>query len=206
MIVDTNNCKQNLIMISLSKFFCNSSNMNVMLPIVKGTSNISLRVIDWFVTNYSKKKNIIYDLKKKKKIIKINVYLNYKSQLKAYSKKQFDPFCRRDRISFFYDNDKEIITTVGQLNFFRWAIDNKVIDFIKNNLKEIEEDMNISVRNTYNLKNKEEKSSKIKMNRRKKVSGGGDDSKKTRKKRHELSVSATKSINRHVTTITVQFE
>ena len=66
MIVDTNNCKQNLIMISLSKFFCNNSNMNVMLPIVKGSSNISLRVIDWFVTNYSKKKNIIYDIKKKK--------------------------------------------------------------------------------------------------------------------------------------------
>ena len=45
--------------------------------------------------------------------------------------KQFDPFCRRDRIQFNYGKDKYIITTVGQLNFFRWAIENKVLDYIK---------------------------------------------------------------------------
>ena len=66
------------------------------------------------------------------------VYLNYKSQLKAYSKKQFDPFCRRERILFYVgkyngvDNDP-LRTTVGQLNFFRWAIQNKILDYIYDN-------------------------------------------------------------------------
>ena len=148
-----------------------------------------------------KKKNIVYNLPDKKQF---NVFLNYKSQLKAYSKKQFDPFCRRERISFFYDDDKEIITTVGQLNFFRWAIDNKVIEYINKNLKEIEYDMNVSVRNVY--KKNCDDSTKIKLNKKKKIIGGSDETKKSRKKRHELSVSATKSINKHFTTITVKFE
>lgn len=197
------NCKQSLIMINLTKFFCgnNIKNAEIMLPIINGSSKISLRAIDWFVTNYSKKKNIVYNLPDKKQF---NVFLNYKSQLKAYSKKQFDPFCRRERISFFYDDNKEIITTVGQLNFFRWAIDNNVIDYINKNLKEIEYDMNISVRNVY--KKNSDENTKIKLNKKKKITGGSDETKKSRKKRHELSVSATKSINKHFTTITVKFE
>ena len=74
--------------------------------------------MDWFVTNYSKKHNICY-LTKNNKNINFIVYLDYKNQLKAYSKKQFDPFCRRERISFNDINNNEIITTVGQLNFFQ---------------------------------------------------------------------------------------
>ena len=143
-----------------------------MLPIINGQSNLSLRIIDWFVTNYSKKKNISFiknDNIYQKQFI---VYLNYKKQLKAYSKKQFDPFCRRDRINFFYNEKNSIITTVGQLNFFRWAIENKVLDYIEDKLKDIEDDMNKSVRNIYSKK-------KIQTHQN------------TRKKRRELSKSAT---------------
>ena len=57
--------------------------------------------------------------------------MNYKSQLKAFSKKQFDPFCRRKRIKFDYEKSKNIITTIGQLNFFKWIIENKILDYIK---------------------------------------------------------------------------
>ena len=45
-----------------------------------------------------------------------NTYHAYKSQLKSFSKKKFDPFCRRNRIMFDC-NGVEIETTVGQLNF-----------------------------------------------------------------------------------------
>ena len=59
-------------------------------------------------TSYTKKNNTTYDLfyEKNKEILskQFIVYLNYKSQLKAYSKKQFDPFCRRQRINFYYSN------------------------------------------------------------------------------------------------------
>jgi hypothetical protein len=53
--------------------------------------------------------------------------------LKSFSKKQFDPFRRNVRIDFEYEPGKTIETTVAQLNFFRWAISNKVIDYINTN-------------------------------------------------------------------------
>ena len=172
-----------------------------MLPIVTGKSKISLRVIDWFVTNYSKKNNINYYIQTKKNGELVNkqfiVYLNYKSQLKAYSKKQFDPFCRRERISFYYDSKKEIVTTVGQLNFFRWAIENNIISYIKKNLKIVESDMNMSIRNIY--KNSSSKSLKNKNFKKGKAI-------KVRRKRKELSVNASNSISKHNVTITVKFE
>ena len=205
----TVNRKQDLLMNSLTDFF-NEMNVNKMLPIVNGKSNVSLRIIDWFVTNYAKKHNVSYytehliDTREDDKFIKkiVNkqfiVYLNYKSQLKAYSKKQFDPFCRRERISFFYDKDNELITTVGQLNFFRWAIENNVLEYINDNLKDIENDMNTSVRSLYSKRNKSKKNNKRNIS--------GDESKKQRRKRQELSVNATKSISKHNVKILVKFE
>ena len=80
------------------------------LPILSGKSNISLRIIDWFVTNYAKKNNIMVSVYNKSSIF---IYLDYKSQLKAYSKKQFDPFCRRDRISFIYGENSYFRTPIA---------------------------------------------------------------------------------------------
>lgn len=184
----SNTHKQDLLMDSLIKFYKNKENVDELVSIVEN-KNISLRIIDWFVTNYSKKNNIIYDVntlenKNNNSTNLFNVYINYKLQLKGYSKKQFDPFCRRDRITFLYQNDtKKITTTVGQLNFFRWAISNNVLEYIKRNLSIIEKDMNTLFKSTYgNKKNNQ------------------------RKKRHEISVSATKSLSRQDVKITVSFE
>ena len=172
--------KQDLLMIKLTKFFFIKKNLDVMLPVINGESKLSLRIIDWFVTNYSKKNNISFikddNNEYQKQFI---VYLNYKKQLKAYSKKQFDPFCRRNRINFFYNKNESIITTVGQLNFFRWAIQNNIFSYIKEKLKDIELDMYNSLRN---IKRKKDK------------------------KRHELSVSATKKLNKHNVKIIIKFE
>jgi hypothetical protein len=105
--------------------------------------------------------------------------------LKAYSKKLFDPFCRRERISFIDHDNNELITTVGQLNFFRWAIENKIVEYITENYEDIETDMNVSLRNLYKKKEGEEN---------------------MRRKRTELSISATKTINKHNVSIEVNFE
>ncbi len=129
---------QDVLMTKLQNFFAISKNRNQMLPILTQETKISLRLLDWFVTNYSKKFNTEYHLKDG---TLFNVFLSYKAQLKAYSKKRFDPFCRRDRITFFYTKTNSIITTVGQLNFFRWAISNGVLDYVINNLKKIDKDM-----------------------------------------------------------------
>ena len=100
---------------------------------------------------------------------------DYKLNLKAYSKRRFDPFCRWQRIIIPYANDKYIQTTIGQLNFFKWALENQVVKYIEENYSEIETDMNS--RNS---------TSKRKANM----------TQKTRKKREELSISASKSIKK----------
>jgi hypothetical protein len=72
--------------------------------------------------------------------------MNYKNQLKAYSKKLFDPFCRRERISFQIPGHEAFLTTVGKLNFFRWAIEKGILDYIKGHQPEIEKEMNVAMR------------------------------------------------------------
>ena len=141
--------RQKLLFDKLKNFYFNKTEyIDKLLPILNGNTKVSLRIIDWFVTNYSKKNNIILDnySEKDDKILQFNIFLKYKSQLKAFSKKQFDPFCRRERIHFYYNTDKYIITTIGQLNFFRWAIENKVLDYIEDNLNDIEIDMNTNIK------------------------------------------------------------
>ena len=183
--------KQDLLMSSLQEFYKELDNIKIILDILEGKSKISLRIIDWYVTNFSKKKNTNYEIFVIKNNLKIkkqfNVYIDYKLQLKGYSKKQFDPFCRRERINFYYDNDNFIVTTVGQLNFFRWAISNDIIKNIEKNLSKIELDMTNSYRAIYKISNKE---SPIAI----------------RRKRHELSLSATRCITKHNVKITVAFD
>ena len=132
---------KDLLMSSLSKFYNSKNHIHTIIPIIEGTSQVSLRLIDWFVTNYSKKNNIVITKEVNKNILHFNVYLSYRSQLKAYSKQQFDPFKRRERIKFFYEREKSVESTVGQLNFFRWILQNYIIDYIEDQSIEIENDM-----------------------------------------------------------------
>lgn len=131
-------CKQELIVSSLQRFYNDHKDIDDILQILQGTSAISLRLIDWFVTNYAKAHSTSYILNSQEFL----VYLNYKSQLKAYSKKLFDPFCRRERIMFQIGNRPTFLTTVGKLNFFRWAIEKGILDYIRQHLQEIEKEMN----------------------------------------------------------------
>jgi len=141
-------CKQELIISSLQKFYANRADMSEILELLQGTSQISLRLIDWFVTNYAKQHNTSYIINNQEFL----VYMNYKSQLKAYSKKLFDPFCRRERIMFQLQNQESFLTTVGKLNFFRWALEKGIIDFIKLNLPKIEKEMNTNAREAQKIK------------------------------------------------------
>ena len=134
-----------LLMVSLSRFYALPANMAKALPYVTGSSPISLRLIDWFVTNYAKTRNIVLARAEPAGggggVGHFNVYLSYRAQLKAYSKQQFDPFRRRDRISFFYQPDRSFETTIGQLNFFRWMLQNQVLEYVTEHAAEIEKDM-----------------------------------------------------------------
>jgi hypothetical protein len=164
------------------------NNLDKMLRIITGESKISLRIVDWFATNYAKKNYTLYKIEQTNENVerRFKVYDDYKLKLKAYSKKRFDPFCRWERISIPYKNGKYIETTIGQLNFFKWALENKVIEYIDQNYEVIEKDMN----------------SRNSTSKRKEIT---IDNNKTRKKREELSISATKSIKKEKVEIVVQF-
>jgi hypothetical protein len=179
LFIDQNELLLNKIM----KFYNKNNNLNKMLSIINGESKISLRIIDWFTTNYAKKNFTVYETKRNPRF---KVYDNYKLKLKAYKKSRFDPFCRWDRIQVpFGDNEYSIETTIGQLNFFKWAIEYDIINYIEENYKDIEEDMNNnnslsrSKKNTHN---------------------------NTRKKREELSISAIKCLKKEDVKITVNFD
>jgi hypothetical protein len=152
------------------KEYLNGDNMEKILPILIGESTISIRVIEWFVTNYCKKKNIAYIRSdKNNKESYFNVYLNYKAQLKSYNKDLFDPFCRGEElINFPIKDNKYIVTNIPQLNFFKWALEYDILKFIESNLDDIYKDMT-------------ENNSKAK--------------KKTDNKRQELSECATKKLS-----------
>lgn len=195
----------------LMKYYNHNKNLNSMLKIINGESKISLRIIDWFATNYSKKNYIVYNIiREDSKEERFKVYDDYKLKLKAYSKRRFDPFCRWDRITIPYIDNTYVQTTLGQLNFFKWALENKIIDYIEENYKAIEADMN-----TRNNVNKKLKNISLTSN----SSNESDDSNfsynsnlssnsnnKTRKKREELSINALKSIKKEDLEITISFQ
>ena len=183
-----------LLMKNLTEFYKDTNYVETMMSIINGETKTSLRIVDWFVTNYAKKNYTIYELPIEKGGIitttRFKVYNDYKLKLKAYSKKRFDPFCRWERITIPF-NDKHMETTIGQLNFFKWAIENKVIEYIEQHYLAIENDMNN--RNSTSKKNKSGLTS----------SNSGQ---KTRKKREELSISASKTIKKEDVEIILSFD
>jgi len=175
-----------LLLNNLMDFYKHENYLSRMLKIITGESKISLRIVDWFATNYAKKYYTLFPIEENGTVRRFKVYFDYKLKLKAYSKKRFDPFCRWDRISIPYRDGTYIETTIGQLNFFKWAIENRVIEYIEDNYDTIEKDMN----------------SRNSTSKRKEPVV---DNSKTRKKREELSISATKSIKKEEVEIVVQF-
>jgi hypothetical protein len=177
-------CKQDFIVRWLQDFYNQPGRLEEILPVLTGTSPVSLRLIDWFVTNYSKKFNVCYTLEDRQ----FMVHFHYKRELKAYSKRLFDPFCRRERIEFQVRGQQPIKeTTVGQLNFFRWALEKGVMNYILEHVKEIEQDMTTSFREHYS-KSPESKT----------PTG--------RRKRKEMSQSAMKTVNHLQVPVRVSFD
>lgn len=118
--------REDELMKSLCQFFSKDNNLEKMLNVTK-RETITLRVLDWYVTIYSKE-HITDD----------QIYKKYKLHLKSYSKKLFDPFCRGDKIQLLVHDNERIQTTVGQLNYFKWILVNNIIEIFNKNRTEIE--------------------------------------------------------------------
>jgi len=184
--------QNDLLMNTLLDFYKDSHNIHIMMNIINGDTRMSLRIVDWFVTNYAKKNFTVYEIQCHGTTImtRFKVYNEYKLILKAYSKKRFDPFCRWERITIPYNTNHCMETTIGQLNFFKWAIENNIISYIETHFNDIEQDMN-NCNSTA---------------KRRSASEPHNDNAKTRKKREELSVSACKCIKKETVKIIVKFD
>jgi hypothetical protein len=209
-------CKQDQVIAWLQEFYTAPGNLEKLLSIVQGSCPVSLRLIDYFVTNYSKKSNASFQLHGRHFL----VYFNYKRELNAYSKRLFDPFCRRERIMFEARGVEPFVTTVGQLNFFRWFIEKEIYEFVIENREVIERDMNSTLKEHYSRSNTTMSSAASDSTLAASggaASGGSGDSERSasslstdsrtsgRKKRCELTSNAMKKVNCHQCDVVVSF-
>ena len=180
-----------LVMIALQRFFENKKYADILwnqLGEHKSPDSVSLRVIDWFVTNYSKKHAVHFNVKGTNRVC--IVWQEYKQKLRGYSKQRFDPFCRHSRIRFHLGKERSIITTVGQLNFFRWAIENDILEYVKKNKESIEKDMNQTYQVHYSDRQRPDIKRKINSPKEKQQTS----SEKKRRKRREITKVANSGI------------
>jgi hypothetical protein len=186
-------CKQDQVVSWLQEFYTAPGNLEKLLPILQGTSPVSLRLVDYFVTNYAKKMNTSFQAGGRPFLI----YFNYKRELNAYSKRLFDPFCRRERIMFQARGMEPFVTTVGQLNFFRWFIEKNILEFVAENRETIEHDMNTTLKEHYSRSNTTRSTAQTASESTLTLSEGAEStgSKTPRKKRCELTKSAMKKVN-----------
>lgn len=114
---------------------------DLIVPIIERSSNISLRTLEHFVLNYSKKYRVSYRENDHNIVF---YYPDYKANLTSFPKKLFDPFRRTEedeKIAFEYGTEgKYVMTTVGQLNFFKWALQYRLIEYVQQHLVDIERD------------------------------------------------------------------
>lgn len=180
---------------TLLEFYKESDNLDILKKIINreylapNNKKVSIRMVNWFVTNYAKQYFTVYDVPSTKEgepARRFFVWTNYKSTEDSYSKQMFDPYCRQERILIPYGNQNRIETTIGQLHFFKWAILNKVLDYIVQHFDAIEKDM----------------ASRLNTAKKRPVLTDG----KTRKKREELSVNACRSIRKEFCPIDVKLK
>jgi hypothetical protein len=163
----------------IDKYFkkCSFVLREKMVKIINSESIISLRVLEWVVTK-SNNKGINIKLTDNE-YYSINIM--YKAQLKSYKKKNFDFFRRDRKFRYVYDkeNNKKVITTLGQLNFFKWALSNNIIDYVEKHYDDIN--------NAMIKYNKDEKIKKIEKKKKKKLEI------KTNKNNDVISISSNSS-------------
>lgn len=200
-------CKPELVISSLQRFYATHPEIDKVLTYLIGDAPLSLRIIDWFVTKYSRKTFVRYPLNGQEFL----VYLSYKGQLKAYSKQYFDPNCRRERIMFKIPTREPFMTTIGKLNFFRWALESKIIDYIEAHEEEIRAGYNAYLKETLSVqKRKNESNSSTSSNSStesdKVVTMKSDPSIRLTRRRTKQSPSSLNKLQSYSTPVVLEFD
>ena len=126
----------------LSQYYSVSLLRAVVVPMLKQTHRVSLRALDWLVTNFSKKHPVVYKTSSSALCPAptiINLHTHYKLWLRTHKRRNFDMFRRQGRVFFDVDG-VTYTTTVAQLNFFWWAIQYEVLEYALKHVDAIERD------------------------------------------------------------------
>lgn len=150
---------------------------------------ISIRIVNWFVSNYAKQHMTTYSITKPgtktSSPEQFIVWNRFCAAKDGYaSKDMFDPYCRKGRVAVQCEDGTSFQTTIGQLNFFKWAIQNKIIDYIAEYYDDIVRDMGARI------------TAKIHHSASTEAVATCDEGKRTRKRREELSTPACRSLTR----------
>ena len=113
------------------------TNVTKFLEVVKRKNGMSLRVIDWLVTNFSKTHSVAINSEG----VPRDLNRDYQKNLSAYNKKNMDPFARRNKIKIVVFGKEERSSTVGQLNFFRWYYKNRINVYLNEHREVVESHM-----------------------------------------------------------------
>ena len=105
---------------------------------IVSSKQVSLRMVDYFVVTYSRKNHVWWLLHGEP----FEAHRQYQMRLRAMGKHAFDPFCRNK------SGQNEIVlpdgfeTTRGQMNFFHWAFEARVLQYVETHYDLISADMN----------------------------------------------------------------
>jgi hypothetical protein len=102
----------------------------ILIPIISGAHAVSIRIMDWYVTNYTLAHGTHYTWTnpKSKECRIFSVHLEYGTTLNSKGRLLFDPFRRGPRVLLSGSNGMVHESTLGQLFFWRWATRYGVLD------------------------------------------------------------------------------
>jgi len=114
-----------------------------LVPLNDESSSVPrLRMYNWAVTNFAKGKGITTQIRDGQGNLRfIDPSISYDSALKRLHRTLFDPY-RRGTLLFFRVKEDIFHTTVGQLLFIKWCMENGVDTFVEVHEHEIREHLN----------------------------------------------------------------
>ena len=228
------NTQQQWLLNTLLEFYQNTDYLETLKQMinreytVKNQKKLSIRMVNWFVTNYAKQYFTVYEVptqEEGKQGRRFFVWTNYKSTEDSYSKQLFDPYCRKERILIPYKEEQRIETTIAQMHFFKWAILNGVLEYIAKHYDDIEKDMSKRLNNSRkktdhnpSITNNTNNNTTNNTNTLTNTSSSNTISStvftnitpamgtKTRKKREELSTNACRSIRKEFIPVAISLK
>lgn len=143
---------------------------NILLQVVRQTFPISIRLVDWFVTNYTKENAVHYVITSDDGSSRVfDVHLDYCSVLRALGRNGFDPFRRGIRSIVTLPDETSIETTVAQISFWHWAHKNRVLEHLKSQIHVVEKHMSLQLEKGKERKRKNKRRSELTKTKKQKA-------------------------------------